>query len=279
MKNTLHILENISVEANIPFKTVDGTTLELDVYYPAEKLGEEPWDKLSDIKKPTLIYFHGGGWIEGDRTSRFLHLLPYLEKDWCVVNVDYRLLDQTHVLGCLNDCIDAINWVKENAGKYKFNLDKVYLSGESAGGHLALLAGMRDSFEDADNFVHIKEVPIAGIINWYGITHMQSAIDFWNDASYTQMILDHWTGDNQVYLDMASPINHIDAATPPILTIHGDADINVEFEQAHSFHKALEAKKVKNELIRIPGKKHGNFSAEELEMAFERIWKFYNSID
>ncbi|MEM8764326.1 MAG: alpha/beta hydrolase [Bacteroidota bacterium] len=279
MKNTLHILENISVKANIPFKTVDGTNLELDVYYPAKKLGEEPWDELSETKKPTLIYFHGGGWVEGDRTSRFLNLLPYLEKDWCVVNVDYRLLDQTHVLGCLNDCIDAMNWVNQNAEKYKFNLDKVYLSGESGGGHLALLAGMRDSFEDADNFVHKKEIPIAGIINWYGITHMQSAIDFWNDEGYTQMILDPWKGDNQVYLDMASPINHVDASNPPILTIHGDADVNVEFEQAHSFHKALEAKSVKNELIRIQGKKHGNFSTEELERIFERIWQFYNRID
>ncbi|MEM6895596.1 MAG: alpha/beta hydrolase [Bacteroidota bacterium] len=279
MKNTLHILENISVKANIPFKTVDGTNLELDVYYPAEKLGEEPWDELSETKKPTLIYFHGGGWIEGDRTSRFLNLLPYLEKDWCVVNVDYRLLDQTHVLGCLNDCIDAMNWVNQNAEKYKFNLDKVYLSGESAGGHLALLAGMRDSFEDADNFVHKKEIPIAGIINWYGITHMQSAIDFWNDKGYTQMILDPWKGDNRVYLDMASPIYHVDASNPPILTIHGDADVNVEFAQAHSFHKALEAKSVKNELIRIQGKKHGNFSTEELEGIFERIWQFYNLID
>ncbi|MEO1486865.1 MAG: alpha/beta hydrolase [Bacteroidota bacterium] len=279
MKNMYHILENISVEANIPFKTVEGTTLELDVYYPAEKLGEEPWDRISDTKKPTLIYFHGGGWIEGDRTSRFLNLLPYLEKDWCVVNVDYRLLDQTHVLGCLNDCIDAINWVKNNAEKYKFNLDKVYLSGESAGGHLALLAGMRDSFMDADEFVHSKEITIAGIINWYGITHMQSAIEFWNDDDYTKMILDPWKGDDQVYLDLTSPVNHVKSTTPPILTIHGDADINVDFEQASSLHKALEAKKVKNELIRIPDKKHGNFSAEELVMVFNKIWEFLNSID
>ncbi|MEL6483736.1 MAG: alpha/beta hydrolase [Bacteroidota bacterium] len=279
MKNMYHILENISVEANIPFKTVEGTTLELDVYYPAEKLGEEPWDRISDTKKPTLIYFHGGGWIEGDRTSRFLNLLPYLEKDWCVVNVDYRLLNQTHVLGCLNDCIDAINWVKNNAEKYKFNLDKVYLSGESAGGHLALLAGMRDSFTDADEFVHSKEITIAGIINWYGITHMQSAIEFWNDDNYTKMILDPWKGDDQVYLDLTSPINHVKSTTPPILTIHGDADINVDFEQASSLHKALEAKKVKNELVLIPDKKHGNFSAEELVMVFNKIWEFLNSID
>ncbi|MEM9921148.1 MAG: alpha/beta hydrolase [Bacteroidota bacterium] len=274
MKDIYHIMEDISIASNITYKKIDSLALQLDVYFPAKKLGAEPWDELSNESKPTLIYFHGGGWVEGDRISRFLGLLPYLEKGWCVVNVDYRLLDKTHLIGSLNDCIDAINWVKENASTYKFDVNKIYLSGESAGGHLALLAGMIETTKVNGVEIHKRESEIQGIINWYGITEMETAIAFWDDSSYTKEILNKWTGNERQYLKTTSPINHITANTPPILSIHGDEDINVRVEQATSLHTALEAQGVKNKLLQISGKKHGNFSAIELNAIFKEIWQF-----
>jgi len=227
-------------------------------------LGEEPWEKITEQNKPTLIYFHGGGWAEGDRTSRFLGLLPYLEKGWCVVNVEYRLLQETNLIGCLNDCIDAINWVNDNSSTYKFDTSQIYLSGESAGGHLALLAGMTNEPELGTNKIHRRNTKIKGIINWYGITKMDNAIKFWNDKSYTELIMDKWEGDKNQYLEITSPINHISqSTTPPIISLHGDKDVNVEIEQ------------IKNKLVKIKGKKHGDFSSAELESMFNKIWKFY----
>jgi acetyl esterase/lipase len=274
-KDVYKIMEGISVASNITYKTIGSNALQLDVYYPAKKLGKDPWDKISETNKPVLIYFHGGGWIEGDRTSRFLGLLPYLEKGWCVVNVDYRLLDETHLVGSLNDCLDAINWVNENASKYKFDTEQLYLSGESAGGHLALLAGMIDANEFKESGVHHRNGNIKGIINWYGITHMERALDFWGDTTYTKMILDKWPGEKADYLKMVSPIDHVSPNTPPTISIHGDKDENVDIGQAIGFHDRLELKGVGNELIKVHGKKHGDFSAEELEHIFNEIWGFY----
>lgn len=274
MKGMYKIHENISTLPNIAYKTIDSLTLELDIHIPVLKLGEEPWDVLSEQLKPTLIYFHGGGWVEGERTSRFLGLLPYLERGWCVVNVDYRLLDKTNLIGCLDDCNDAINWVLENSLKYKFDPDRLYLSGESAGGHLALLTGMMDQSTRKSVLSNPKDRNIAGIINWYGITDILQAIKFWNDSSYTKMISDKWEGDLEMYYDLTSPINYVSQHTPPILSIHGDADVNVEIEQSIALHKRLDVEKIKNRLIKVPGKKHGNFSSEELASIFESIWAF-----
>lgn len=268
------IMAGISVASNVVYKKVDSTELKLDVYYPATKLGEEPWDQLSADNKPTLIYFHGGGWIEGDRTSRFLGLLPYLAKGWCVVNVDYRLLQETHLLESINDCIDAINWVDQNSSTYKFDPDQIYLSGESAGGHLALLAGMIHAAKISDAKIISRKSKIKGIINWYGITDMQEAIKFWNEPSYTQMIVEKWPGDIEQYYEICSPMNHISTHTPPIISIHGDADVNVPFSQATSFHQQLTAENVPNKLIQIKAKKHGDFSASELATIFDQIWVF-----
>ena len=259
------IMQNFSVASNIVYKTVDSTELKLDVYYPVKKLGKEPWEELPTTYQPTLIYFHGGGWVEGDKTSRLTSILPYLAKNWCVVNVDYRLLQDTNLVEIVGDCMDAINWVNKNTTTYKFDLGRLYLSGESAGGHLALLAGMEDKTQ------HIK-----GIINWYGITDVEEAIKFWNDSTYTQMINSKWEGDLQEYYHSTSPVKLISRYTPPIISIHGDADINVSIEHCNAFHQALTAKNIKNKLIQIDGKKHGNFSIAEFSSIFEEIWSFYD---
>ncbi|MDG1572653.1 alpha/beta hydrolase [Robiginitalea sp. M366] len=273
--NVFTIMEGISIASNVTYKTTSSKSLQLDVYYPAKKLGKEPWDKISEEKKPVLIYIHGGGWVEGDRTSRFLGLLPYLEKGWCVVNIDYRLLDNSHLVESLNDCLDAINWVNENSTKYKFDTEQLYLSGESAGGHLALLAGMIDANQLEVAGVHNRKGKIKGIINWYGITHMERALEFWNDSTYTKLIVDQWKGAKADYLKMVSPIEHISSDTPPIISIHGDEDENVEIGQAIAFHNRLELKGIRNELIKIRGKKHGDFCSKELEHIFNDIWRFY----
>lgn len=275
METIYKLMEDISITSQITYKTIDSVEQKLDIYYPAKKLGKEPWEEISEQTKPTLVYFHGGGWVSGDRISRSLAFLPYLEKGWCVVNVDYRLLQETSLIGCLNDCIDAINWVNENSSTYKFDTDQIYLSGESAGGHLALLAGMIDEFELDGHQLSKRKGAIKGIINWYGITETKGAIEFWNDEGYTNLILDKWEGNSNSYLEYTSPINHISQqTTPPIISFHGNRDINVEYEQATLLHEKLEASGIKNKLVTIEGKKHGDFSANDLESIFTEIWSF-----
>lgn len=75
-------------------------------------------------------------------------ILPFLEKKWSVANVDYRLAGGADVSleDCVADCNDAVNWVFQNAGQYRFDTQKIYLSGESAGGHLSLLTVLKFRF-------------------------------------------------------------------------------------------------------------------------------------
>ena len=68
-----------------------------------------------------------------------------------------------------------------------------------------------------------------------------------------------------------SPITYVTAESVPVLTIHGDADPVVPYQQAEILTKVLNEKGVNNKLITIPGKKHGNFSAEEQTHNFEQI--------
>jgi len=267
----LEAIENTVVESNIVYKEVGSTQLMLDVYTPSENLGEEPWIRRPDEPKHTLIYFHGGGWASGDRISRTMYVLPYVEKGWAVVNVDYRLLDKTNLPGIIEDCLSAIDWTFSNALKYKFDTTRIVVSGESAGGHLALISAM--ILPRVKRMGTIKPHKLAAVVNWYGVSDLHTAAAYWNPI-YTNLITRDFESNPEALYINASPVNNISSDTPPIISIHGDKDHNHLFSQSIELHEALDKAHTPNELVKIAGKKHGNFTAKDFEYAFNEIWEF-----
>ncbi len=266
------IIQKTTVESNILYKDTPTAHLALDVYTPAENLGEEPWIRRPKDPRPTLIYFHGGGWASGDRISRSMYVLPYIQKGWAVVNADYRLLGQTNLPGCIEDCLAAIDWTFRHADQYKFDTTRVVVSGESAGGHLALMTGML--MPKLKPTATIRPHHIAAIINWYGVADLHTAVAYWKAPDYINLVNQDFEGNPGLLYNNASPINQITADAPPILSVHGDEDRNHPFSQSEDLHAALDSAGIPNKLVRIKGKKHGNFSAAELSAAFDDIWVF-----
>ena len=87
---------------------------------------------------PTLVYYHGGGWVIGDldshdETCRVLAS----EADCLVVSVDYRRSPEHKFPTPLEDCYTALEWVFENAESMQIDTDSVFVGGDSAGGNLA----------------------------------------------------------------------------------------------------------------------------------------------
>ena len=95
-----------------------------------------------DGPAPTFIYYHGGGWVGGSKEANVLRLIPYLEKGWAAVNVQYRLGDVSLAPAAVEDSLCALRWVARNADQYGFDKTRLVVSGNSAGGHLALTTGM-----------------------------------------------------------------------------------------------------------------------------------------
>ena len=260
---------------NITYLSVDSIDLQLDAYIPAKNLGGNPWVEFTEERKPVLLYIHGGGWTDLNRTIRNLNIMPYIDKGFAVVNIDYRLLYQAPFPACIADCRYALNWIYENASQYKFDTTRIVVSGESAGGHLALMTG----FLTDDREIFIPEKPItrklkvAAVINWFGVTDMEKIADFWNSDDFVRNL----TGDTltKAYIyKTCSPLTYVNPAVPPVLTIHGDRDESVPFIHAQVLHDALNENQVKNKLIVIEGKRHGDFDENEMNQSFDAIWKF-----
>jgi acetyl esterase/lipase len=177
----------------------------------------------------------------------------------------------------VEDCRLALRWVFKNAKEYGFDTTKVIVTGESAGGHLALMTGMLDA---SDGFDMPKDWDYSGvqpkvavIINWYGITDVKDLLAGPNKQNYAVYWLGTLPNKDEVARSV-SPLTYVRKTLPPILSIHGDKDPLVPYDQAVRLHAKLTSAGVPNQLVTIPGGSHGGFSKTEMVRTFGAIREF-----
>ena len=223
---------------------------------------------------PTLIYIHGGGWIFGDRTGAFPQLLPYFQRGWNIVNVEYRMAPVSLAPAAVEDCRCALKWVIRNAKQFNLDVDRIVVTGHSAGGHLSLTTGMITSEAGLDVECPGEEIlKVAAIVNWYGISDVNDVLEGPDKKNYAE----EWLGTQANRVEIAkrtSPLTYVSRNSPPVISIHGDADDVVPYQHSVNLHKALDSANVPNELVTIKGGGHGRFSDSDTLKAYDRIWAF-----
>jgi len=264
------------VQTNIVYHTANNYENKLDVYWPP------------DAGKPTpvVIVIHGGGWVEGTKEERVLEIMPYLQMGFAAVNVEYRLGRVSLAPAAVEDCRCALHWVFANAKKYNFDPGRVVLQGGSAGGHLALITGMltpaagfdRECRSPMDNYWSANpgtnsDPRVAAIVNWFGIADVLDELHGPNAKGYAVVWLGNQPNADEV-AKRVSPVNYVTPNVPPIITIHGDQDALVPYEQSVRLHKALDTARVPNQLYTVPGANHGGFSYEQNQKAWAAVRQF-----
>jgi acetyl esterase/lipase len=161
-----------------------------------------------------------------------------------------------------------------HAKEYNFDPTKLVVTGHSAGGHLSLTTGMLPASAGLERQCPgPEELKVAAIVNWYGITDVADLLDGTNMKTYAVA----WLGslmNREAIARRVSPLEYVRAGLPPIITIHGDADPTVPYQHAVRLHAALAKVGVPNELVTIPGGKHGGFSRDETLKAYGAISRF-----
>jgi acetyl esterase/lipase len=157
---------------------------------------------------------------------------------------------------------------------YNIDPNRIVVTGESAGGHLALALGTIPASEKLDQQCAAGSMPkIAAVINWFGITDVPDVIDGPHKADAAA----RWFGtlpDKMAIAKRVSPLTYVRPGLPPILTIHGDSDTTVPYDEAVRMHAALAKVNVPNQLLTIPGGKHGNFTPEQRDKIYLTIREF-----
>ncbi|HEV2862150.1 MAG TPA: alpha/beta hydrolase [Pyrinomonadaceae bacterium] len=265
---------DFDVVPNVTYSVANNTELKLDLYLPKDR----------SAPRPTLILFHGGGWVAGQKENNVFYLLPYLSMGWAAVNVEYRVARNSLAPAAVEDCRCALRWATYHAKEYNLDPSAFVLTGTSAGGHLALMTAMLPAGSPfdrqcptADNtrWREATEPPlkVAAVVNFFGITDVAELLEGPNAKHYAV----EWFGSLSNRAELAlqlSPINHVRAGLPPVITLHGDADDIVPYSQAVRFHAALDKAGVPNRLVTVRGRGHGGFTRQELVSGYAAVRDF-----
>ncbi|MEP7322372.1 MAG: alpha/beta hydrolase [Saprospiraceae bacterium] len=274
------LYSNTQVIGDIVYKTIGNKKLALDAYVPAIRLGGPvSWVRYTDTLKPALLFLHGGGWTSGSKVSRSLFVMPFVQAGYIVVTSDYRHLPEASLPEIISDTRAAIRWIYLNSDKYKIDTNRIFVSGESAGGHLALMDGALSESDlfPPDSTPLNRKLKVAGVINWFGVADLVHASETW-DQTYKNIVAGKDSLDPIPLFKKCSPVTYINKNTVPILTIHGSEDKAANYDQAILLNKLLDSLGTKHTFWTIQGKKHGDFSPIEMTEATQQIWKFIHSI-
>jgi pectinesterase len=106
--------------------------LRLDIFRPALARG---------ASLPALLLIHGGGWRSGDRSMEIPMAQRFARSGYVAAVVEYRLSPEALYPAALEDCRDALRWLRVNASRYSIDTNRIAVMGGSSGGHLAALLG------------------------------------------------------------------------------------------------------------------------------------------
>jgi acetyl esterase/lipase len=245
-----------------------GVPLKLDV-----------WQAQTKEAVPTVIYYHGGGWFFGDRTGALPYLMPWMARGWNVVNVEYRMSGTAPAPAAVEDARCALRWVYRNAQQYHLDTDRIIVTGHSAGGHLALMAGMLRYSDGLDNecpgdpAIGDKPLKVAAVVDWYGPADLNDMIAGPNRKTYAVA----WFGsemDRDAQARRVSPVNYVRPGLPPIFIVHGNQDPVVPYTESVHLHEELDRDHVPNRFYTVQGGGHGQFGAENDIAAYRAMWDF-----
>lgn len=238
------------VTKDVVYLRASGQDLHLDVYRNTAFAGP----------RPVLVYIHGGAWWKGEKPASWGGFRAYLAAGFSVVTVQYRLTDVARAPAAVQDVRCALSWVKANAKAYGFDAKRVVPYGTSAGGHLALMAGMLPRKNDIDLPACRDQPTVAAILDFYGPYHLRPDLP----GAFKSPSTARWIGDGPETLwSTMSPARYVRKGQPPVFIVHGDADPTVPFEASTALKADLDKAGVTNRFHPVPGGAHGKFPKED----------------
>jgi len=240
----------VVTKTDVIYGRVEGSALLANIAYPD-----------GPSLKPAILSVHGGRWRAGNRAdASSIKVAQWAEFGFFAMSIDYRLVGGSPAPAPQLDMLCAIRWLHAHAAEYNVDPERIYLIGQSAGGHMvSLLATAGEAgfprvggWEKARTDVRAV-ISVAGTYELTGLS--------WGNL-WTPI-----TGDVNEARKHASPINHVSASTKPILVIHSDDDKSVPVQQASDFVEKLKAAGVQHRYVHFTDKGHMGITDDVIKEA------------
>lgn len=216
----------VTIERDVVFGSGGGRDLRCNVYRPPQP----------GTARPAVLLVHGGAWVNGDRAQLHGYGILLGRIGYVCVATEYRLAGEAKWPAQIHDVKAALRWMRANAAHLGIDPDKIAISGNSAGAHLALLAaGTPDLPEfEGDGGNAGVGTRVAAAVGFYAPTQLyvpdrpDEVVAFLFGPSYSES-----------FARAASPVEYASRGFPPTLLITGNADELVPVESSILMYDAL----------------------------------------
>lgn len=281
------------VDTDVTFAQVDdwfGHTsmdLKLDIIYP-----ENPGHPY-----PCIVWICGGGWKQMDKSAHLYYLSYLASKGFVVASLQYRTSNLARFPAQLEDIKAGIRFLKSRSKRYNIDTNKFGIMGESAGGHLAAMAGLTGKITEFDKGDHMEfSSAVQAVCTWYlpskldkvqsrdseyspeTETEQEELEEFIYGQSSSESLL---IGKNaRLCRDLAaaaSPVNYVTKEAPPFLIFHGTRDSIVPYSQSKLMYDLLQEKGINADFISVEGADHADLHFFQKE-TWDLIVEFFTGI-
>jgi acetyl esterase/lipase len=241
----------------------------LDVYQP-----------LTKNRAPVLFFLHGGGWVIGGKDD-FFGIYGYgtiarclAQRGLAVVIPNYRLSPAVQHPEHIKDVARAFAWTCKNVEKYGGDPESIFVSGHSAGGHLAALLAADESYLKQEGRSRKDIRAVIALSGVYRVDDLDLKLAVVDPRGVMRMKVDIRPlaiafGNDPKVLKEASPLTHVQKGLPPFLLMTAGFDYPPLARMHKEFAAALKDKDCKVEEKEIAWRTHEtmlfdipNFSVE-----------------
>jgi acetyl esterase/lipase len=212
---------------------------------------------------PVLLLVHGGAWIGGDK---ILDRIPevadcFARQGIGVVAPNYRLSPFFQHPAHVTDVAKALAWTKKNISGYGGDLDRIFLLGHSAGGHLVSLLASDASYLEKEGLTRRDVqgvISVSGVYQVSDVTldHLMKNSAVKVDVSLKANPFTLVFGKDEAVRRQASPLTHVQPGLPPFLIVYAADDLPTLGDMAEKFSAALQAKKCEVRLCKVAERNH-----------------------
>jgi acetyl esterase/lipase len=240
----------VTGRTDVIYGRVEGSALLADIAHPG-----------TAGLRPAIISVHGGRWRAGHRAdASSIKVSQWAEFGFFAMSIDYRLVGGSPAPASYLDTLCAIRWVHAHAAEYQIDPERVYLIGQSAGGHLvSLVATLGDGPFPRTGGWDKARSDVRAVISVAAPYEL-------NTLSWGNL----WTpisGEVQEARRVASPMSHVSATTKPLLVIHSDDDKSVPVQQAVDMVARLKAAGVHHRFVHYADRGHMGITDEVIKEA------------
>ena len=237
--------ENPRRQKTMIYKKVGNRDLKVDVFWPAGKA-----KKRAD--RPAIAFFHGGGWVFGDRAVYHGACRRYAAMGFVTFSFEYRLSrnedgSYPHAritpVESVKDARSAVRWLRRQAAALGIDPDRISVWGRSAGGQLAWATALCDDIDEEGDDPAVSPVPNA-------------LLTFSACYNTVQTWVDRMLGEQRARIWDISPYHRLKKGLPPAIGFHGRKDTTEPWRVANWFREKATVLGNRFELVTLEERGH-----------------------